>query len=549
MVMDRRTFLQSGLAAAGALYLGACRSSGEPAAQSGRPTVRIPGRDFGFPSPFAYFVGPGYIRMSYLYDSLLWTDVTGQLVPWLAKGYQSSADGFTHTFELRDNVIWHDGRPLTAEDVVFTFEYFAAHDRSIPSSVISRPRDVAQVRATGPRAVEIRLRQPLVTFLTEMAARVPIVPKHIWASVTDPAQRRQAEMLIGSGPYRLQSYRGGQGSYLYTANDAFFLGRPFVKRLELVPVDDELTAVFAGELQAGGSRPVGVTPDALAPFRRDRSFGIVEGPKDQVVGLYWNLGKGGALADARFRRACCHAIDRDGLVKRLLGGLGQPGNPGFLPPEHPFHTQVEQYPFNPDAANRLLDEAGYRRDGVAARRGPDGRPLRFELSAPADVSSAVELVVDALKFLGIELAINPVDFPTLVNTMGQGGYEMAVTYYGNLSGDPDFMRSAYSSKTPVKVFLAAQGYVDGQFDALAEQQRVASDEARRKELLAQMQRIVARDVPFLHLYYPSSFHVFKKAVFDEWSYTPRSGFLSSPYNKELFVTGTKKPGLAIRSAP
>ena len=549
VVMDRRTFLRTSLAAAGAVYLGACRSPGDGAGEEGRPTLRIPGRDFGFPSPFSYFVGPGYTRMSYIYDSLLWVDASGQLLPWLASSYQASPDGLTYTFELRDGVVWHDGRPVTPEDVVFTFEYYAAHDRQIPPFVVVRARDVAQVRATGGRSVEVRLRAPVVTFLPEVATRMPIVPKHVWAPVANPGQPRELEVLVGSGPYRLRTYSGGQGSYLYTANDAFFLGRPFVKRLEMAPVDDELTAVYAGDLDAGGSRPVGVTPDALRPFRDDDSFGVVEGPDDQVVALYWNLGRGGALADPRFRQSCCHAIDRNNMVKRLLGGLGDPGNPGFLPPRHPFHAQVEQYAFDPEQANRLLDQAGYRREGPGGvRRARDGRPLRFELSAPPDVASAVDLVVQSLKAIGVELSINPVDFPTLVNTMGQGGYEMAVTYYGNLSGDPDFMRTAYSSRVPAKAFLSAQGYVDRQFDDVAERQRVASDEAQRKELVAQMQRIAARDVPLLHLYYPRLFHVYRKAKFEEWAFTPNSGFLSSPYNKELFVTGSKAPGLDIRSA-
>ncbi|MDQ3573332.1 MAG: ABC transporter substrate-binding protein [Actinomycetota bacterium] len=548
VVMDRRAFLGTSLAAAGAVYLGACRSPGDSPGEEGRPTLRIPGRDFGFPSPFSYFVGPGYTRMSYIYDSLLWVDASGHLVPWLATSYQASPDGMTYAFEIREGVVWHDGRPVTPDDVVFTFEYYAAHERDIAPFVVVRSRDVAQARATGGRGVEVRLRAPSVPFLKEVAARLPIVPRHIWAPVSNPGQRRELEVLVGSGPYRLQSYSGGQGSYLYTANDAFFLGRPFVKRLELAPVDDELTAVYAGELDAGGSRPVGVTPDALRPFAEDDSFEVVEGPEDQVVALYWNLGRGGAMADPRFRQACCHAIDRNNMVKRLLGDLGYPGNPGFLPPRHPFHAQVEQYAFDPDTANRLLDQAGYQRDASGGRRTREGRPLRFELLAPPDVASAVDLVVQALKAIGVELSINPVDFPTLVNTMGQGGYEMAVIYYGNLSGDPDFMRTAYSSRVPAKVFLSAQGYVNRQLDDVADQQRVTADEARRKELLSQMQHIAARDVPLLHLYYPRLFHVFRKAKFDEWAFTPDSGFLSSPYNKELFVTGSKAPGADIRPA-
>ncbi|PZR78078.1 MAG: hypothetical protein DLM65_14055, partial [Candidatus Aeolococcus gillhamiae] len=126
--MDRRTFLRSSVLAAGAVAVASCTSSSKTTSSGSaggpvpRPTLRLPGGDFGFPSPFAYVRGPGYWRMTYIYDSLLWKDSTGQLMPWLASRYERSADGLTYMFELRDNVAWNDGQPLTPDDVVFTFQ-------------------------------------------------------------------------------------------------------------------------------------------------------------------------------------------------------------------------------------------------------------------------------------------------------------------------------------------------------------------------------------------------------------------------------------------
>ncbi len=131
--MDRRRFLRASLQAAAALTLASCtKSPSSPTASktgatpgslgpAPRPTLRLGDEeDYGFPSPFAYRLGPGYQRMSYLYDSLLWSDSTGKLLPWLAGRYQRSSDGMTYSFELRDNARWHDGRPVTPDDVVFT---------------------------------------------------------------------------------------------------------------------------------------------------------------------------------------------------------------------------------------------------------------------------------------------------------------------------------------------------------------------------------------------------------------------------------------------
>nr|MBA3523321.1 DNA-binding protein [Geodermatophilaceae bacterium] len=123
--MNRRVFLLTGLGAAGAVALGACTGDDAPspgpddAAAASRPTLRLGGisGDWGLPSPFTYQALPGYLRMNLIYDSLLWADASGELLPWLASSFERSADGLTYTFQLREDVSWHDGMPFSAEDV------------------------------------------------------------------------------------------------------------------------------------------------------------------------------------------------------------------------------------------------------------------------------------------------------------------------------------------------------------------------------------------------------------------------------------------------
>ncbi|MDQ6910409.1 MAG: ABC transporter substrate-binding protein [Actinomycetota bacterium] len=281
--MDRRMFLRTTLAGAGAVAVASCTSSKSTTTSSSasvpggpvpRPTLRLAGGDFGFPSPFAYVRGPGYWRMTYIYDSLLWKDSTGKLLPWLASRYDRSPDGLTYTFELRDNVTWNDGQPLTPDDVVFTFDYFGS--QKLSPQIFVRPQDVAGVKATGPRTVEISLKKPVATFANSIAGALPIVPRHVWSSVADASKAQDPKLLVGTGPYRLDSYSRGEGSYLYTANDAYFLGAPFVKRIEMRPVQqgDELTPLRAGRstpgAQAAPGRVVMPSPPS-APIPRSGS--------------------------------------------------------------------------------------------------------------------------------------------------------------------------------------------------------------------------------------------------------------------------------------
>lgn len=563
MDVDRRDFLRGGLGAAGALLLGryarpgaagALRPRVGPASRVARPTVRLGFGAFGFPSPFASNGGPGYQQMSLIYDTLLWKDGSGKLRPWLAKSVQRSADGLVFTFELRD-VKWSDGMPLTPDDVVFTFDYYKAQESLSPPIIIQPPRGVAKVTATGPKTVEVTLDSPMVTFTEQVAGALPIIPQHVWSSVSgDPSEAQDLSVLVGSGAFRLDSYNGDQGALLYIARDDYFLGRPFVKRIEMNPTGDELAALMAGDIDAGGSFTTGLRPEALAPFRNDASFGVISEKGNFTSPLYWNLKRGGALADAKFRQACARAINRKDIVQRFTGGNGEPGNPGFLAPTNPFYVKVkDQYAFDRKAADRLLDAAGYKRGGGGARQGPDGAPLSFELLTANDPQSTglADVVKASLNAVGIELTIKAVQIgPQLFGTKLSGNYDMAILVYpgpaaGGPNADPDLLRQLFSSKSGSGL-TAASGYQNAEFDDLAEKQLTTSDEAERKKIVAQMQEIVARDIPVLPLYYEDTFQIFRKKVLDSWYFTPGE-FPVALNNRQQFITG-RKTGLKIRPA-
>ena len=546
--MTRRTFVRASAGAGVAVYLGACGSSAKPSAR----TIRLPGGSFGFPTPFAYIASFGYKQMSYLYDTLLWKDSSGRLLPWLARSVRRSADGRTYTFELRDGIRWHDGRPLTAHDVAFTFDYFKR--QTLGPLLVALPSNVSAARARSRLVVEVQLTVPAVTFPQRVAGALPIIPRHIWSSIEDAPLAQDRKVLVGSGPYLLKSFSAGEGAYLFEANERYFLGTPFIRRIELRPVEDELSALRAGEIDVADTATEGVGPDALSPFRADDAFAIIRSPGLFTFPLIWNLGRGGALADVRFRRACAMAIDRQAIVDRLIGGNGVAGNPGFLPPDHPYHAPVEQYAFDTTAANRLLDEAGYRRGAGGVRRDGRGRELRFRiLTGNSPIPPVLDLVVQALKGIGVELKPQAVDLPTLFTTLQTGSTEMALGLFPGpggtaLNADPDTLRTFYSSAVKGRV-QGAQGWVDAEFDRLAQRQLVTADELERKRLIARMQQIVAADLPLLPLYYPTLFTVYRRQVFDRW-YTTPGGFASGiegVHNKQVLVTGSKT-GVRIRGS-
>lgn len=541
------------LALVASLLLAACGGDGAPDRSTGttgrRPEkvdrLRLAGGTVGYPSPFAYIRGQGLVHTGLLFDTLLWKDASGRPIPWLASRWEKSPDGREWRFILREGVSWHDGRPLTAEDVVFTFEYFTKGAGRTATGVLG-PLEYREVVAESPTSVLFRLDRPFAPFEVNVAGRVPIIPRHVWADVTEPAKLREPRAVMGSGPYRLESVDEAAGTYLYTANPSYFLGAPYVRRLEFVPAPDELRALERNELDAAIAFGLeeGVPPEALRPFEGPR-FGMVTAPGELTRALHVNLARGFPYSDKRFRQAAAFAVDRKDLVTRVLLGRGEPGSLGYLAPSNEFAAKgLPSYDRDVGRARSLLDELGLRDgDGDGFRDLPDGRPFAPELLTNASLSSHTPTIVkEHLRDVGINVTIRSLDNVASDAAAAQGNYDMAVLLYGGLGGDPDVMRTRMSARIRQASFFRVHRYDNPRFEDLAAQQLVTLDGAERRRLVEEMQRIVAEDVPVIPLYLPTRVTVFTKGVFDAWYFTPGGVFGAYPgaLNKHVLVTGKRE---------
>ncbi len=549
--LSRRTFLKGVTGVAGAVMLGGCNPSPPRPPAGARPTLRVvEWTGLGFPSPFTFIAGPGYWRMSLMFDTLTWPDSTGAQLPWLASSYRRSEDGLVYSVDLR-NVSWKDGAPLTARDVAFTYTYYTS--KLFTPLLIGVPRKDVEVVPTGDRSVEFRLPRPDATFLQQTLGTMPIVPEHVWSKISDPMAVSDRNLLMATGAYTLDSLDPAQNTESYVANDGFFLGRPFVQRIEMRPAENPLAALRIGELDGAASGPEGARNDVLAPFRDNPEFGLISHDAGSGAALFFNIGKGGALADLRFRRACLHAIDRREILERVLTGNGQVGSSGWLPPSHAYYdSAVRDYPFDRVEAGRLLDEAGYRRSGGGARTNPDGSPLRYKLYvADAGSPALPELIVAHLKEVGVEMDLEVIDLVRLFGLKTSGGYDMLISIYPGPTGvgpdgDPEIMRGVYHSAATNPLHRAT-GYANPQVDRLLDAQLATTEVEERKRLVRQVQRLVADDLPVAMLYYANQFFAYRKSVFDQWYHTP-GGFgpgISDVYNKHVYITG-QKTGLEVR---
>jgi len=504
--------------------------------------LRLAGGDFGYPSPFGYIRGPGMIQTSYLFDTLLWTDSTGKPIPWLATKWERSADGLEWRFSLRRGVKWHDGEPLTADDIAFTFQYMTeGPGRKAP---VLHARGLSQivenVKIEAPDQVIFRLRRPFAPFEESIAEKLFIIPKHIWSDVDDPLKYRSAKALIGSGPYQLKSFDETAGSYLYVANDSYFLGPPVVRRLEFVPAPDQLLALQRREIDAADLLEEATLDQQVRSLARN--FQELSGSGDWNLALHFNLAKGFPFNDKRFRQAIAYAVNRRDLIKRLLFGRGDPGSPGGLAPGHPYAAKgLPAYDWNPARAAMLLDEIGIKdldKDGI--RELPDGSRFRPELQTSARFTiKSAELVKEYLRHIGIEVVIKAQDRASADAAAESGNYAMALVGYGGIMADPDFLREHYSSASKSRSFFSAYGYDNPNFDKLAAKQLISVDPNDRRKIVAEMQRIIADDLPIISLYVPYRLTLYNQRVFEDWYYTPGCSPCRGTRNKHMFVTGKK----------
>jgi peptide/nickel transport system substrate-binding protein len=402
--------------------------------------------------------------------------------------------------------------------------------------------DFKDVEADGTSTVVFHFVRPWAPFLTNIAGLVPILPKHIWSTVSDPTKFSGSLAVMGSGPYRLQSFDIATGSADFVANDDYFLGEPYVRRIEFVPAPDQLLSLKRGDIDAANADNEDQVPAAvLAGFSSSR-FGTVSGPSDWTRSLQFNLSKDFPYNDVRFRQAVAYAIDRPDLVTRVLFGHGVPGSYGLLAPADPyFAPRLPSYPYEPSMARSLLDQVGLTaRSSGAMRDLPNGEPFTITLQTSSQFSSeAATIVSEDLRKVGIAVSIDTLDPTTADSNASSGAYDMALVGYGGVNGDPDaLLRIGLSPKT-IPVVWKAQGYDNATVEALGQQQLFTQDGAARTAAVQQIQRIVAADVPIISLYLPTPEEIFNRTVFSGWFFTP-GGFLPTAtgvLNKVVFIAG------------
>lgn len=441
-----------------------------------------------------YSMDANSVRIGHLiYDSLLRADAQSRLQPELAKSWRR-LDERNYLFDLRADARFHDGRPLTAADVKFTYQSMLDPVNRSPKR--GPLKHLAATEQTGSHQLHFRLDAPHAPFVEQFTQG--IVPAGAPSGAKAPP---------GSGPFILTSMESGEKVTL-KANLNYWQTKPLLPGLVFKIVPDAMVRVLEFKKGTIDFMQNDIEPDMLPWLKRHTSgaIDIHQGTTFQYIGI--NLTHT-ILAKLKVRQALALAIDRTRIIRHLLKNTGTAANGLLSPLNWAYDDSIRRWNFAPERAKALLDEAGYP--------DPDGDgPLpRFRLSFKTtniDLRRRIaEALKDQLAQVGIELEIRSFEWGTFFSDVKKGNFHLySLAWVGVM--DPDVEYQIFHSASVPPNGDNRGRYRNPEVDRLLEKGRMTVNEDQRKLIYSQVQKILADDLPYLPLWWWKNVIVKKPSV-------------------------------------
>jgi peptide/nickel transport system substrate-binding protein len=448
----------------------------------------------------------------YVLESLATRDpATLEWKPVIARSWQISDDGLTIHFQMRGDVRFSDGRPLTARDIVFSYEW-------IMNPKVAAPRDrayyskIQSVTADGDHRVTFKLAEPYFKGF-EICAGLSILAEHYYGQFTEAQFNEEPGLLFGSGPYRLSvdpvEWKPGSGKVELLRNDRYWGLAPAFARIVFREITDETARLVAfrnGEIDVFNPRPeqyIGLKNDK--PLLEEKDLYEYETITGGYRYVAWNQSRNDKptlFADRRVRRAMTLLTDRQEMTRALMVGLATVNSGPFHRLSKQANAEVEPWPYDPKGARTLLAEAGFKdRDADGVIENAQGEPFEFKLIYPSGIINYQQMVLhlkDAYARAGIVLEPDPLEWTIMLQRIGQRDYDaMTLGWSGSIESDPfQIFHSAQISE-------GGDNYVhyrNERLDELIDKARVTMDEAARLKLWHEVHAILHEDQPYTFLW-------------------------------------------------
>jgi len=479
--------------------------SGGDAARGGTAVFAVLGDFQAFNPVINTHITTRDVELYMLYTPLVQFDSTLQPVPYLAERWELADSGVT--FHLRRDVKWHDGQPVTAEDVKFTFDM--AKNPETASGLVGSTYLTQVNSATVVDSFTIRF-----GFVAPHADALEDfwwapVPKHLLQSVP-PAQFAQAPFNrrpVGSGPFRFVEWRAGN-SLTLEANPDFpegLGGRPALDRVVFRVIPEATTLVT--ELLNGTADVIAYTllPDQAAQVRGQEAqgFKLNHYPGREFYYIGWNNTRP-PFNETAVRRALAMAIDKSRMIEGLLRGFGQPAH-GVIPPYSPMYTDVSASdPFDVAQARQMLEQAGWRDTDGDGIREKNGRPLRFTLLTNSENrlrQDVQQFVQQQLRQVGADAQLRTIEFQTMLQQHKAREYDAIITSWqlDTFRVDPISLFSCAEAQRPGTANRA--GYCNPEVDQLMQVGTRSTDAGQSKAVWQDFSQAILRDQPITTLFW------------------------------------------------
>lgn len=507
-------------------------STGASTAADGPVTLRIGWA--GSPdtlNPGTAVLSEAYTVFELVYDSMYRLELDGSISMELAETVDVSEDGTVWTFTLRDGATWHDGEPVTAADVAFSYNLYM-NTEGFPFLPVYTSY-FERVEATDDTTVVVTLSEAIPNMESQLLY-LYVVPKHIWEQYEDEAAVEfENTDMVGSGPFRLAEYSQNQFVRLEAVRD-HFLQSPKIDEVIFQTFSNQDTLVQA--LRTGQVDMITEMPATAVPaLRNAENVAVVTGPPGDpgTNDIFFNLvlpencppdavcSGHPALLDRNVRLALAHATDKQQIIDVTMLGFGSPGR--TLIPDGLgiwYNDSIEDYAYDPALANQILDEAGYvDTDNDSIREMPDGsRPLILRMNWPSDSTWAqrgAELVSQMWKQVGVGTELQALD-PDALTAICCPAFDYDVILWGWVSDpDPGYLLSV-TTTDEIPTGNSETGYSNPEYDALYAQQATTLDPEERRALIWEMQRIIHEDVVYIIPFYDQAIQAYRTDRFTGW---------------------------------
>jgi peptide/nickel transport system substrate-binding protein len=449
-----------------------------------------------------------------LFTPLVQYDEELEVRPYLAESWALEADTAV-VFTLRRDVRWHDGRPVTAEDVKFTFDL--AKD-TITGSLLGSAflGDVAVAEVVDSFTIRFAFQRPHAQALEDFWW-APL-PKHLLEDVGS-ADLRNAPFNrnpVGSGPFRFAEWRANERLVLERNPDfPEALGGPAAAARVVFRIVPEASTMLTEMLTGGVHVDIPVLPDQVAQIEGNADLELFAFPGRTVYYIGWNNTRP-PFDDARVRRALALAVNRSEIIDALLAGQGEPAE-STIPPWHPAYPQdIDPLPFDTTDAKRLLEAAGWADGDGDGVRDRDGRPLRFTMLTSDDAlrRAVVEVVQSQLRRVGADVQVRVTEFQTMLDQHRSRDFDAVFTNWvlDNFQVASSPYALFHSSQADVQLSANRSAVSNPNLDAIIERGGAATDPAQARVAWRDFTLLIQQEQPITFMFWLNELAASERAV-------------------------------------